>query len=108
MTEKEINEKIEFKSNLINKLDKDIQKGKTKSIIIHVILFPVIVFGFKTLTSLISSESFFDFLRLNSVNNGFIILTLAIIVYSAMNYSAKNKEYKKKLENEIKFLRKKL
>lgn len=108
MTEKEINEKIEFKSNLIETLERKIKKGRITSIIIHIVLFPVLIFGFRFISEMISTESFFDFLKLNGVYNGFVLLTVVILVYSAINHSVKDKNYKKKLEKEIKVLNSKL
>ena len=104
MTEKEVNEKIVFKTNLINTLEKKIKKGRITSIIIHVLIFPIIIFGFRFFSEMISTESFFDFLKLNTVYNGFVVLTIIILIYSAINHSIKDKEYKKKLEREIKLL----
>ncbi len=108
MKELEINEKIEFKSNLIETLEKKIKKGLITSIIIHAILFPIIIFAFRFISDMISTESFFDFLKLNIVYNGFVILIAIILIYSTINHSIKDKDYKNKLEKEIKILKSKL
>ncbi len=99
MNEKEISEKIEAKLSHINKLEKTIKKQKTKSIIINIILFPLIIFAFRFLGGLIN-------LTLpNSVYNGIVLLILAILIYSTIKSAAKDKEYKKKLEKEVEILK---
>lgn len=108
MTEKEINEKIKFKSNLIETLERKIKKGFITSIILHIILLPVLIFAFRFVSEMISTESFFNFLKLNSVYNGFVILIVITLIYSAINHSTKDKDYKKKLEKEIKLLKSKI
>jgi len=101
MEESEIEKKIKFKKDLVEKLTKKIAKSKINSIIIHIVLFFVIVFLIKFFSSKIDSESFFDFLTIGYVQNGIIILSAAIFMFSAKNHSLKDKDYLKKLQREI-------
>ncbi|WP_298318036.1 hypothetical protein [uncultured Aquimarina sp.] len=101
MEDNEIEKKITFKKDLVEKLTKKIAKSKISSIIIHVVLFLIIAFLIKFFSSKIDSESFFDFLSIGYVQNGIIILLAAILIFSAKNNSQKDKDYLKKLQKEI-------
>ena len=99
MTDKEISQKIDAKLNHINKLEKTIKKQKTKSIIINIILFPLIIFAFRFLGGLI------DLILPYYIYNSFVLLVLVILIYLTIKNSSKDIEYKKKLEKEVELLR---
>ncbi len=107
METSDIKKKIEFKKDLITKLEKKIKTSKITSIIVHIIMFFILAFFIKFFFSKISSESFFDFLTIGYVQNIIILFSLIVLIISAKQHSRKDKDYVKKLQKEIKILEEK-